>query len=127
MKLCFPVERNNGVDSTIFPHFGPAPMFLICDTETMEVTEIENQSPEHNHGQCNPLGKLGGGKFDSLVVGGIGGGAIMKLQQAGINVFMAENGTIKHNVERFKAGALRQLGSDHSCAEHESGGQGCAH
>jgi len=127
MKLCFPVQQNNGIDSDIFPHFGPAPMFLICDTDTLEVSEITNQSPEHKSGGCNPMAKLGGGKFDSLIVGGIGGGAIVKLKQAGISVYMAVQGSIKDNVEKFNAGTLTQLGEDHSCSEHDEGGSGCAH
>ncbi len=33
MKICFPVNSENGLDSIVFNHFGSAPFFIIFDTE----------------------------------------------------------------------------------------------
>ena len=34
MKICVPVEVNNGLASKPFGHFGSAPMFVVCDLES---------------------------------------------------------------------------------------------
>lgn len=43
MKLCFPVRKNDGLESRLFNHFGLAPLLLIVDSETREVEEIDNR------------------------------------------------------------------------------------
>ena len=32
MKVCFPVQKNEGVESTVYNHFGSAPLFVLVDT-----------------------------------------------------------------------------------------------
>ena len=34
MKICIPVNENNGVDSSVSAHFGSAPFFMIVDSDT---------------------------------------------------------------------------------------------
>ena len=51
---------------------------------TDEVTAISNNDLDHQHGNCQPLAALGGVTVDAVVVGGIGGGALRKLANAGI-------------------------------------------
>ena len=33
MKVCFPVEKNEGINSVVYGHFGSAPAFVMVDTE----------------------------------------------------------------------------------------------
>ena len=33
MKVCFPVQKDEGVESQVYNHFGSAPVFIMVDTE----------------------------------------------------------------------------------------------
>ncbi len=119
MKICFPIEADNGINSVVYGHFGSAPNFLVCDDETMETFSISNNNEHHEHGMCNPIGALQGNNIDALLVQGMGGNAFIKLNMAGIKVFQAQPGTISHNLCLFKANALPEFSISHSCHGHE--------
>ncbi|MCK5147415.1 NifB/NifX family molybdenum-iron cluster-binding protein [bacterium] len=124
MKICFPTTEDNGLESTVFGHFGSAPFFVICDTDTMETIALDNQDKIHEHGGCNPLAALGGEKVDAIVVGGIGKGAIMGLNRAGIKVYQAYKGTVNQNVQAWKDGQVKEMSPEGACGGHGNGG-GC--
>ncbi len=124
MKICFPVERNEGLDSPVFGHFGSAPLFMVVDTETREVREIANRDLHHAHGACSPLKALGGQAADAIVVGGIGAGALMGLNRAGLKVYQAEGATIADNLASLRADGLPELTADQVCGGHA---HGCGH
>ncbi len=124
MLVCFPVEKNNGLESTVYGHFGSAPIFVIADTETNTLREIGNQNLNHEHSKCNPVQALNGEKVDAIILGGIGGGALTKLQAMNIDVFKATAPTIKENMELLKENKLLPMTS--TCSGHSHGG-GCGH
>lgn len=126
MKVCFPVEENQGLESQVFGHFGSAPRFLVVDMNTSEITAINNSDKVHQHGACNPVAGLGGHQVDAIVVGGIGGGALNKLNGAGMRVFQAHNGTVAENVALFQANELPEYMPGHTCGGHGHS-QGCSH
>lgn len=126
MKICFPIEENTGVASQIYGHFGSAPMFMIVNTENGELTVINNRDQIHQHGACNPVAGLGGHQVDAIVVGGIGGGALNKLNNSGLRVYRAMEGTIAKNIEFLKSDALPEFMPGHSCGGHGHD-QGCSH
>ena len=102
MKICVPVEVNNGLDSRPFGHFGSAPMFVVCDLESGDLSTINNGDLGHEHGMCQPIKALAGNVVDAVIVGGIGQGAISKLNSMGIRVYKAKGETIKDNLELYK-------------------------
>jgi predicted Fe-Mo cluster-binding NifX family protein len=124
MQIGFPVERDEGMESKVYGHFGSAPAFVVVDTEKNEVRTIRNQDLHHVHGACNPIRALDGQRLDSLVVGGIGGGALQKLNALGIKVYGAGAKTVKENLQLFKGDGLQELAKDHSCQAHQGG---CGH
>ena len=124
MRVCFPVQKSEGVESEVFGHFGSCPMFLIVDTEGMNLETVSNGDLHHVHGACNPIMALGGKKVDALVVGGIGGGALVRLNAMGVKVYEAGAPKVKENLELFKDNKLEELSLDHSCKAHEGG---CGH
>lgn len=124
MKICFPAETLQGLESNVFGHFGSAPGFVIVETDTMGVEEINNSDQHHAHGMCQPMMALGGRKVDGVVVGGIGMGALMKLQAQGISVYRALQGTVRENVELIISGKLPRFAAEHTCG---GGLNGCAH
>ena len=119
MKVCFPTETLQGLDSRVYGHFGSAPGFVIVDTGKMSVEEINNNDLHHAHGMCQPVKALGGLKVDAVVVGGIGMGALMKLQAAGITVYRAMHPTVAETITAFKDGTLQPVGEEGACAGHQ--------
>lgn len=126
MKICFPVASPNGLESEVYGHFGSAPAFIVVETDTNAVRSIQNKDEHHEHGACNPVKALNNEKVDAIVVGGIGMGALMKLQQSGIKVFQAKAQTVGENVTLLKDQKLPEFNPQFTCAGHGHGG-GCGH
>ncbi len=124
MKICFPVEQDKGLDSQVFGHFGSAPSFVIFDTDTKSFDSVNNQDMGHEHGMCNPLKAFDGKNVDAVFVGGIGSGAISKLNSKGIKVYRAQQGTVQSNIDLFDENKQTELKAEHGCGGH---GGGCAH
>lgn len=126
MKVCFPVLHAKGFDSEIYGHFGSAPAFIIVETDTNNITTISNKDQHHAHGACNPLKALNNQNVDAIVVGGIGAGALSRLNQLGIKVFQARALTIKENIAMFKTRNLPEFTLSHCCPGHGHM-SGCKH
>jgi predicted Fe-Mo cluster-binding NifX family protein len=124
MKVGFAVQVNEGLDSIVYAHFGSAPAFVIVDTDLQQISAVNNSNEHHVHGACNPVMALGGNSIDAMVVGGIGPGAIMKLNAMGVKVYRAGAPTVKENIALLGNKGLQELSMDDSCQEH--GGQ-CGH
>jgi len=124
MKVGFAVQNNEGMESKVFDHFGSAPAFIIADTEGKEVLTINNKDLHHVHGACNPIMALDGKSVDAMVVGGIGAGALMKLNASGIKVYGAGAPTVKENLSLLSENKLQELSVNNSCRAHQGG---CGH
>ena len=126
MKICFPVQQDEGIGSTVFNHFGSAPAFVVVDSETNSVATISNRDQHHVHGACNPMKALDNQKVDAVVVGGIGAGALTRLNQLGIKVYRAQSPTISENMELISERRLPELTIQGCCGGHGAA-DGCAH
>ena len=126
VKIAFPVQHDAGIESVVFNHFGSAPFFLIVDPATNAVTTVSNRDQQHEHGACNPMRALDGRQVDTVVVGGIGGGALAGLNRMGIAVHRSAAETIRENLALLAAGNLPVIGLQGTCAGHGKDG-GCAH
>ena len=125
MKICFAVQRDDGIESVVFGHFGSAPAFIIMDTDDGEdATSVINRDRQHAHGACNPMQAIGGNNVDAVVVGGMGAGALMKLNSEGVKVFRAAAGSVRENLKLMTERKLPELTIDHTCAGHQGG---CGH
>jgi len=124
MKVGFAVQSNEGVESEVYNHFGSAPAFIIVDTEGKEVQTVSNRDLHHVHGACNPIAALDGKTIDAMVVGGIGAGALGKLNAVGIRVYGAGALTVKENLALLNENKLQELSLYNSCRSHEGG---CGH
>ena len=124
MKVGFAVQTNEGVESKVYDHFGSAPAFLIVDTEGKEVSTVNNKDLHHAHGACNPIMALDGKTVDAMIVGGIGAGALTKLNALGIKVYGAGASTVKENLSLLSEDKLQELSVNNSCRSHQSG---CGH
>ncbi len=124
MRVCFAAEKDEGMNSMVYGHFGSAPVFVMVDTETGTVASVGNRDMIHVHGACNPIAAIGGRGVNAVVVGGIGAGALNRLNAEGIEVYAAMAETIAQNVDLLKEGKLPVLTLQHSCAGHQGGGCG---
>jgi len=79
---------------------------------------ISNRDVHHSHGACQPLASLADEGVNAVVVGGIGAGALSKLQAAGVNVFLSAQPTVEAVVAAYKAGTLQLATPGTACAHH---------
>ncbi len=119
MKVGFAVQSNEGVGSRVYNHFGSAPAFIIVDTESKDIMTVNNRDLHHVHGACNPVMALDGKSVNAMVVGGIGAGAIAKLNAAGVKVYQAGALTVKENLSLLGENKLQELTIYHACQAHQ--------
>ncbi len=116
MKVCFPVQQDEGMKSVLYDHFGSAPMMAIVDTDANSVVMLKNPNEANIEGIWSPLKALANEKIDAIVVTGIGTGAITGLKQRGIKVYRAKSATIQENITKIKAGELTDVGVEQCCS-----------
>lgn len=126
MRIAIPVADYRALESQVYGHFGSAPVFALVDSETMAIEPAGNCDHGHVHGACSPLKALAGAKPDAVVVGGIGGGALMGLRAAGIQVYRCTEGTVADAVRLLKDNKLEEIDDTGACAGH-GGGHTCHH
>jgi len=117
-NLCIPVEADRGLDSRVSAHFGSAPAFLIVDARTRLCRAIPNQTEHHAHGTCNPVAALQGERIAGAVVGGIGMGALQRLNAANILVYRSEHATVAEVLAAWNAGTLEVVQPHTACGRH---------
>ncbi len=105
MKIAFPTQQNFGLKSPLFNHFGSAIFFVIADTESDSIETVTNPDRDHDHGQCQPLKALNGKPVDAIVVGGIGKGALQKLQAC---QYQGIPGGRRQRFGKFRTDQIRQ-------------------
>ena len=118
MNICIPVENDDGLQSRVCAHFGSAPIFMIVDTDTLACKAVKNTHQHHAHGMCQPLAALSGETMDAIVVGGIGMGALMKLNAANIKVYRTSRPTLQATLDALKAGQLEPVTPGMACSHH---------
>ena len=123
MRVCIPTATKDGLKAKVNGHFGSAPYFTLCDSQTLKCEVIDNGNIVHEHGMCNPLKAVGEAKPDAVAVGGIGMGAILGLKAAGITVFITEEPTVESTVAAIKSGRLQEADASSACGGH--GEHGC--
>ncbi|MEW5826338.1 MAG: NifB/NifX family molybdenum-iron cluster-binding protein [Candidatus Bipolaricaulota bacterium] len=118
MNVCLPVVENLGLESLVNEHFGSTPAFLIVDTETGEYRAVVNENAHHAHGMCQPLAALRDESIHAIVAGGIGAGALRRLHAEGIDVYLAQPGTVAQMLAALKEGTLRKATPETACRGH---------
>ncbi|MCD8085978.1 MAG: DUF134 domain-containing protein [Clostridiales bacterium] len=109
----------------VFQHFGRTEQFKLYDVEDGKVVSAEVVSTNgQGHGALAEV--LNALQADTLICGGIGGGAQMALASAGIPLYGGVTGDADAAVEAFLGGRLAYV-PDVRCGHHEGGHQdgGC--
>lgn len=114
MKIAVTCENKE-----VFQHFGHTPEFAIYETDGEKiVSEKIHSCCDTGHGAL--AGLLAEDGVELLICGGIGGGAINALDQAGIKVVGGAQGKTRSVVEDFLTGKL-SVREDFHCHHHDSG------
>ncbi len=101
----------------VFPHFGRTPEFYIVTTEDGKITDEKIiQAPAEGHGAL--VGFLVSQGIDTLICGGIGGGAVNSLRASGIQIYAGAAGPAKDQVLSLLSGQLPHQG-DANCDHHD--------
>lgn len=120
----------------VFQHFGHTECFKVYEIENGKVIR-EEVVDASGSGHEALAGFLKGLNVDTLICGGIGGGARHALEEAGIDLYGGVSGAADQAVEAFLNGNLNydpvakcnHHGEHHSggCGEHSCGGHSCKH
>ena len=120
-------------DGVIFQHFGHTQEFKIYEVENGAVVSAQ-VVPTLGSGHGALAGFLKEHQVDTLICGGIGGGAQAALASAGIRLYGGVSGDADDAVAALLAGSLEfnpnvrcnhhdhEHGGEHSCGSH-----GCGH
>ena len=122
----------------IFQHFGHTEQFKVYDIKDGKIVH-EEIVDTNGQGHGALAGFLFGGKVDTLICGGIGGGAQVALSEAGIKLYGGVSGNADEAVKALMEERLdynpdvkcNHHGEGHNCSdhhdeEHHCGGH-CAH
>jgi predicted Fe-Mo cluster-binding NifX family protein len=116
----------------IYQHFGHTAAFKLYEVENGSV--ISSKVVDTNGSGHGALaGLLSALEVDTLICGGIGGGAQMALANAGIKLYGGVSGDADEAVEALLSGTLQyhaapscshhdHHGEGHNCADHHCGG-----
>ncbi len=116
MKICVTSTGNN-LESSLDQRFGRAAVFLIVDTDTMDIEVIDNQAATAAGGAGVTSAQTVVDKdIQALITGNVGPNAMRVLQAAGIDIFRGLNGSVKENIEAFKQDKLNKI--DTAVPEH---------
>jgi predicted Fe-Mo cluster-binding NifX family protein len=113
-----PVLDANGMDSVVFGHFGSAPFFAVYDTDKQDVSFVNNNESEHEHGQCMPVAALQKIGAEAVLCKGMGMRAANLLLGAGIKPYLVEAETISGAISHYKEKNIRLLDANNSCQHH---------
>jgi predicted Fe-Mo cluster-binding NifX family protein len=116
MKIAVPVTSNNQIDD----HFGHCEFYTIFTISlNNEITDVMTLPSVQGCGcKSNIAVTLAEMEVTLMLAGGIGGGAIYVLNNAGIEVIRGCSGNATEVVMQFIAGSISDSGE--SCAQHES-------
>lgn len=130
MKIAVPYENGQ-----IFQHFGHTERFKFYETDNTEIVNSEIiETAGSGHGAL--AGFLMKHGADTLICGGIGGGALTALAEAGIRLYGGVSGDADTAVTELLSGKLNynpdvqcshheHHGENNSCGSHSCGNKGC--
>jgi predicted Fe-Mo cluster-binding NifX family protein len=128
MKIAVPVTSTNQVDG----HFGHCEFYSIYKiSDEGKISDIRTIPSVQGCGcKSNIAGLLAADGVTIMLAGGIGGGAINVLNNAGIDVIRGCEGDATEVVKRYIAGSISDSGE--SCHQHadkkgDGSGHQCSH
>lgn len=118
MNIAIPTCGKNGLNEEVYGHFGSAPYFTIYNTETKEISVIDNNNDHHTHGQCTPVEYISGYSVKTVLTCGMGRRAVSLLNENGIKVYLVNGQTVADAIRHYESGQLVELSEDGACGGH---------
>lgn len=120
MKVAIPVNEKKQ-NSSVSASFGRAPYFMFYNTQTQEVSFIENSAARKQGGAGIKAAQiLVDMSTDVLLTTECGENAAEVLRAAEIKVYIAINNTIQENIKEMEAGKLSPMVAFHAGFHKES-------
>jgi predicted Fe-Mo cluster-binding NifX family protein len=102
------------LESAVCPSFGRAPLYVLYDTESGACDFLDNSAAASQGGAgiraAQNILDQGAG---AVITYRCGENAAQVLEAAGITLCKAQDGTVRDNIEKYKAGALAKLNEIH--------------
>lgn len=121
MRIAISANDKNGLHSTISPHFGRCPYFIIVDVEDQkieQVLQVENPYYKaHEPGQVPGFIEEQGA--DVMLTGGMGARAMQFFSQHGIEPVTGAMGTARMSLKQYLGGELEGAASCATSETHE--------
>lgn len=133
MKVCFPVNYNQGLQSEIYGHFSSTPLFLLIDSESKKIEVIENCDPTMPMHGCNPMAALKDKGVEAIVVEGIGDAALQAMKNiCGYQVYATTTNNLEQALDQLQNQQLTAIEPFYSqyegrCGDNEEDGCGDHH
>jgi len=122
MKIIVPLE-NKSLDAPVCPSFGRTPLFVLFDTEKETEEFLNNEAAASQGGAGIKAAQMlvdNGAK--AVITYRLGENAAQVLNAANIEIYKAQDGTVKDNIEKFKEGKLSLLTEIHPGFHNHGGG-----
>jgi predicted Fe-Mo cluster-binding NifX family protein len=118
MRIGITLIDSNDMDSKISMHFGQCTHFMIADIEDSKVSnyKIVKNSAMHGGGGCKAVFVVLEENIDTIISGGMGGGAQVKFQNAGVNISSAVGNSAKEVIDHYIANKPEGI---KPCTEHD--------
>ena len=117
MKIAVPTKENNQIDA----HFGHCEFYRIytVSDQNKVILDEKMDSPQGCGCKSNIAGVFEKEGIKIMLAGGIGDGAINKLNAHGVNVIRNCQGDVTELVQQYLAGKVKDSGTN--CAAHSTG------
>lgn len=127
MKIAIPENQGQ-----VNPHFGQSKSFAIIEidqnNQVTSVQEVSATGLQHQHEGL--AGLLKGQNVETVIVGGIGAGAVQALESKGLKVLFGASGPVKTVAESFARGefvSVRTMCNHHGKGHHHHHEGECSH
>lgn len=110
VRVCIPCAEPGGPDSAIESSFEEAPILDYYDLHPDGMFEHTAHTRNCGGASCvDPVDAITGRRTESVVVTDISAPNLMRLKNAGVKVYAAENPSVRVSLEDLARGALSEL------------------
>lgn len=114
MKIVI-TSQGSDAQSTVDPRFGRCAFFAIVDSETGEVSAVENSGVHADSGAgVQAAQQMVDWEIEAVITGRVGPKASAVLEASGIKMLHAEEGTVEQVLEAFQRGTLTPVSEEMS-------------
>ena len=123
MKIILPLESRS-LDVPVCPSFGRTPLFVLVDTEKDTEEFLDNGAAASQGGAGIKAAQMIVDQGAVAVITyRLGQNAADVLTAANVEIYKAQDGTVKDNIESFKDGKLSLLTEIHPGFHNHGGGE----